>query len=164
MSTTSVYELFNTKVNCVAELRNGHGSGPAIWGYIANKLYRKDFYQMNDKEFWLSYKDDRLDCDEKAVLLSTYDNAFVEVDNLAEFAGSCRKVHKLIVATTTWDWSHFEDIGNAAEIMHKKHDRRCKGLAIGCTSVCDIWEQESPKNIKSWGVYEYIKSMKSEAA
>lgn len=164
MSYTSVYELFKTKANCIAELRNGHGSGPAIWDYISNKLYNKKFDMFNDKEFWPSYKDDQLDNDEKAVLLSTYDDAFVEVNNLAKFAIACRKVHALIINTTDWEWSHFEAIGNAADELHKKHDYRCKGLAIGCTSVCDIWEQESPENIESWGVYEKIESMKSEAA
>jgi len=162
MSSTSVYELFKTKVNRIDELRNGHGSGPAIWDYISHKLYGKRFDMFNDKDFWPSYKDNRLDDDEKAVLLSTYDRSFIEVDHLAEFANACKKVHDRIINTTNWEWSHFYAIGEAADKLNKKHDYRCKGLAIGCTSVDDIWEQEDTKSIDSWGVYEQIESMKKK--
>ena len=66
MSCTSVYELYKTKVNCITELRNGHGSGPAIWDYISIKLYGKKFNMFNDEGFWPSYKDARLDDAEKS--------------------------------------------------------------------------------------------------
>lgn len=160
MSCTSLYELFNTKVNCIAELRNGHGSGPAIWDYISLKVLGKRFDPFDDEEFWPSYKSDKLDDDEKVVLLSTYDNAFVEIANMIEFSKSCRKLHRAIIETTGWDWSHFEAIAEAAEKLAKKHDPRCKGMAIGCTSVCDVWEQEDVKNIDSWGVYGQLEAMK----
>lgn len=68
-------------------------------------------------------------------------------------------VHKLIIDTTNWDWSHFEAIGQAAEKLYKNHDHRCKGMAIGCTSVCDIWLQEDVKNMDAWGVYAHVKSI-----
>lgn len=164
MSCTSIYELFKTKANCIIELRNGHGSGPAIWDYISLKVLGKKFDMLNDKEFWPSYKSDKLDDDEKAVLLATYDKAFIEVDKLMEFSSACQKVHKLILDTTKWEWSHFEAISKAAEKLHKDHDPRCKGMAIGCTSVCDIWKQEDVKNIDSWGVYEQLAAMKKQAA
>ena len=159
MSTTAVYALFKTKVICIGEFHNGHGSGPAIWNYISEKLYGEKFNMFDDNKFWPSYKSAKLSRDEKAVLLSTYDNAFIEVEHLSEFANACRKVHVLIISATDWEWSHFDAIGNAAEELHKKHEYRCKGLAIGCTSVCDIWEQENPEDINSWGVYREIKSM-----
>lgn len=160
MSTTNVYALFETKVNCIAELSNGYGSGMAIWNYISLKLYNEKFNTFSHDSFWSSYKSPRLDNDEKAVLLSTYDYAFIEIDHLAEFANACIKIHELIISTTEWEWSHFEAIGNLAHELDKKHDHRCKGLAIGCTSVCDPWEQDDIKNIKSWGVYEEIKDLK----
>lgn len=164
MSCTSLYELFGTKVNCIAELHNGHGSGPAIWDYISNKLRGKDFSIFDDdKNFWPLYKDARLDDDERAVLLSTYDRAFIEVDRLNDFAEACQKIHPLIIETTRLEWSHFEAIGKAAEELYRNHDYRCKGLAIGCTSVCDIWEQESTKDIDSWGVYAQIDAIKADS-
>lgn len=164
MSCTSLYELFKTKANCITQLRNGHGSGRAIWNYASLKVLGKKFDSFNDEDFWPSYKSDKLDHDEKAVLLSTYDNAFIETDHLPDFAAACRKVHRLIIETTEWDWSHFEAIANAAEELAKNHDPRCRGMAIGCTSVCDVWEQEDVKNIDSWGVYEQLEAMKQQAA
>ena len=161
MSCTSLYELFKTKANCIAELQNGSGSGPAIWDYTSIKVLGKKFDMFNDKEFWPSYKSDKLDDEEKAVLLATYDNAFIEVDHLMAFSEACKKVHALIIDTTDWGWSHFEAIGEAAAELYKDHDHRCKGMAIGCTSVCDLWEQEAIKNIDSWGVYEQLATMES---
>lgn len=165
MSHTSTYELYRTKVNCISEHRNGHGSGPAIWDYISQKLRGERFdFMYNSNEFWPLYKDQRLDDDERAVLLSTYDNAFVEVGHLEEFASACRKLHKLILETTQWQWSHFEAIAEDAEELHKRHDPRCRGLAIGCTSVCDLWEQDEVKNIDAWGVYGHITELRQSAA
>lgn len=162
MSYTSVYALYETKVNCVAELHNGHGSGPAVWDYVSNKLYNKNFNSCDDKNFWPSWKDSRLDDGEKAALLSTYDRAFVEIDHLMVFAEACRAVHALIINTS--DWSHFEQIGNAAETLHNDHDHRCRGLAIGCTSVCDEWEGGNIADIDTWGVYKEIADLNAEAA
>lgn len=162
MSYTSVYELFKTKANCIAELRNGHGSGPAVWDYISFRVLGKKFDMFNDKEFWPCYKSDKLSWDEKAVLLATYDKAFVEIENLQEFANACRKVHGKIIETTHWEWSHFESIADAAENLHKNHDYRSKGMAIGCTSVNDEWSYGNVKDIESWGVYSQIESMKKE--
>ena len=164
MSSTSLYELFSTKVNCVATLRNGHGSGPAIWNYISLKVRGIEFSCFNDKGFWPCYKSDKLDDDEKVVLLATYDNSFVEIANMIEFSESCRKLHRAIIKTTTWEWSHFDAIADSAEKLATKHDPRCRGMAIGCTSVCDVWEQESVKNIDAWGVYGELEAMKTQVA
>lgn len=164
MSYTSVYELYKTKVNCITELKNGHGSGPAIWDYVSQKLHGERFNMFDNKKFWSSYKDSRLSEDEKAVLLSTYDNAFVEVERLDKFAEACKQVHALIIQSTEWEWSHFEAIGLAAQALYEKHDHRCLGVAIGCTSVCDIWEQKSPESIDYWGVYQQIDEMQRQTA
>ncbi len=160
MSCTSVYSLFKTKVNCEVQLRNGHGSGPAVWDYISNKLYNKNFDTFNADGFWGSYKDPRLDDDEVAVLLSTYDNSFVELDYLVEFSIACVKLHPMIINGTRWTWNHFQEIGVEAAKLFNNHDYRCKGMAIGCTSVNDVWEQQNPKDIESWGVYGEIESLK----
>jgi len=163
MSYTSVYKLYKTKVSCIEELRNGHGSGPAIWDYISLKLYGKKMSIFEqDKNFWSSYKDQRLSEDEKAVLLSTYDYAYVGVDDLERFSAACKTVHKLILDKTDWDWSHFEKIGEISKCLSKKHDHRCRGLCIGCTSVSDPWEFEDVKNLKSWNIYRELN--KTEAA
>ena len=162
MSCTSLYELYKTKVNLISQLRNGHGSGPAIWSYISIKVFGKEFYGLDADNFWPAYKSDKLDDDEKIVLLSTYDRAFIEVDKLPEFALSCRKLHEVIIEDTEWTWNHFDDIADTAEEIAEYHDHRCKGMAIGCTSVCDIWEQKRARSIASWGVYEKLEDMKEQ--
>lgn len=140
MSYTSIYELFSAKVNCISELQNSYGSAYAMWNYISSKYMSESFTDVQKQKFWPIYKDKRLSHYDKAVLLSTYDDAFVEIDNLMYFSDACRSVHKEIAKNS--GWSHFEAIGEIAENLYLKHDHRCKVIAIGCTSVCDIWEQE----------------------
>lgn len=164
MSYTSVYKLYKTKVDCIEELKNSHGSAPAIWEYISQKLHGKRFNMFDSDKFWVSYKDVRLDEDEKAVLLSTYDNAFVEIERLSDFAVACKKLHDLIISITEWEWSHFQSIGEIAEKLYKKHDYRCIGLAIGCTSVSDPWEFADVATVDSWGVYQQIKEAQKQTA
>jgi hypothetical protein len=160
MSTTSVYALFNTKVTLLSELRNGHGSGPPVWDYISLKLTGEKF-QMFDrvkaKAFWELWKDKRLNWEEKAVLLSTFDSAYIETEHLGNFADACRSVHKRIIEDTPWDWSHWELIAHEASALHLIHDRRCLGLCVGCTSVSDPWEEFS--NCEPWGVCGKIDSL-----
>lgn len=157
MSCTSLYALYKTKVNCIKELRNGHGSGTAIWDYISLKLYGHKFniFATDNRIFWLSYKHSRLDNDEKVVFLSTYDDAFIEIKNLAQFSDACHKVSALIIQTTNWEWNHFEEIGNVAAELYKNHDSRCQGMAISCTSTCNLWEQNI-NDIDAWGVYKEV--------
>ncbi|MCP5244820.1 MAG: hypothetical protein H6937_02170 [Burkholderiales bacterium] len=160
MSYTSVYELYSTKVKRISELQNAHGSGPAIWNYISNKLTGKDFDFFNADEFWSLWKDIRLDDNERAVLLSTYDRSYIEIDKLSVFSDACNEVSDLIITHTNWTWNHFADIGIVSRKLSDKHDYRCKGLCIGCTSVSDEWEFNDIESMSVWAVYEQIQSLK----
>jgi len=158
MSSTSLYEVYRTTVTCLEELRNSWGSAPPVWDYISLKCRGKNFMMYpEDKEFWPLWKSDKLTKNERAVLLSTYDNNFVETGRLMEFSVACKEVHDLILKNTDMEWSHWEAIGMEAEKLSKKHDKRCLGLGIGCTSVCDLWEQWDYKKDNIDGVYSYVK-------
>lgn len=156
MSCTTVYAIFKTKVNVVSELKNSHGSGPAIWNYISIKLTGEKFNFFNSSNFWPLWKHKHLSKNERAVLLSTYDRSFISIDNLMIFSNACKQVSELIINNTDWDWNHFQSIGDIAEELSNNHDYRCKGICIGCTSVSDLWECEDIKNIETWEVYEEI--------
>jgi len=162
MSSTSVYAIYKTKASHIDEYHNGHGSGPAIWDYISMKLTGQEFQMFGDDldSFWKSWKDKRLSRNEKAVLLSTYDNAVIEIKYMEEFSKACIEVHNLINNGSKWTWNHFSDIGKTANKLAFKHDHRCIGFGIGCTSICDPWEFWDPKQGKPWGVYETIESIK----
>ena len=156
MSYTSVYSVYKTKATCLAELRNSHGSAPAIWDYISIKCTGEKFPMFNPDGFWKLWKDPCLSENERAVLLSTYDMAFVEVEHLERFAVACKEMHEKIISDTKWTWNHFADIGKQAKDLAKKHDYRSLGLGVGCTSVCDPWEQWNFEADKAWGVYSEI--------
>lgn len=164
MSCTTVYEIYKTKASAIKELRNSHGSGPAIWNYISLKCTGKKFQwypEEETKKFWPLWKSPLLNDSERAVLLCTYDMGYVEINKLYEFSAACFELHKKIIGKTDWTWSHFEAIGNEAVGLYAKHDHRCLGLGVGCTSVSDPWEFWKPKDDKAWRVYETIDALHS---
>ena len=163
MSHSTVYALYKTKAVALKELRNGHGSGPAVWWYVAKKLHGKDFNTMNPEDFWGGYKSSELDEAEKSVLLFTYDRMFVEVGELKRFSEACEAVHGRILEETDWTWSHFETIGREAKKLHKEHDYRCFGMTLDCTSVADYWKWAGKDDIaEACGVYEVINSLNQD--
>jgi hypothetical protein len=168
MSYTSLYEIYKTKAVSFKELGNEHGSGPAIWDYIALKCTGGKFpmFGADTKGFWAPWKDERLSENEKAVLLSTYDQAVIEIDKLDIFSKACEEVHHKILSDSNWEWSHFESIGEQALSLYEKHDYRCLGLAIGCTSVCDPWEFWKPGEgeREPWYIYSEIEALKTAVA
>lgn len=162
MSCTSVYAVYKTKAVCIGEFRNGHGSGPAIWDYISQKCLGEPFSMLNADSFWGLYKDKNLTDKDRAVLLCTYDMAYIERDKLLEFADACEQVHADIISNTGWVWNHFKDIGIAAKALADKHDHRCLGFGVGCTSVSDPWEGHNFMQGEAWPVYAEINSIASE--
>lgn len=161
MSHTSLYEVYKTKMVKFKELNNGHGSGPPIWDYISLKYANRKFSLAYEDHgwFWPLWKDPRLDRNEKAVLLSTYDQAVIGIDYLFEFSKACKEVHQKIIDGTKWTWNHFSDIGKGSLDLSIKHDFRCRGMAIGCTSVWDEWESWKPRDKEPWCVYSSIESL-----
>jgi len=152
MSTTSIYSVFKTKANCIGELRNGHGSAIALWEYISQKYRGKRFDLFDhDDNFFDIWKTEGFSDKDKIVLFSTYDDAYVEIERLEEYAEACREIHDSIIRDTEWTWNHFRDIADIAEKLFISHDYRSLGLGIGCTSVCDPWMDFDEKKI--WGVY-----------
>lgn len=162
MSRTTTFALYKTKVTAIAEHRNGHGSGPAIWDYASLKALGKKMDLFNSDGFWSCWKSPLLDDDEKAVLLFTYDDAFVEFEHLEKFASACRKVHDRIIERSDWTWNHFAAIADDADKIRGKKDRRCRGMVVQCTSVADNWEGDI-KKLSPWGVYEAIAAAKEES-
>lgn len=158
MSYTTLYAVFKTKASEIVDLRNSWGSGPAIWDYVALKCTGKKLSLISTdlKWFWKLWESEKIDDDVRACLLSTYDYAVVEVDRLLDFEKSCQLVYQKIIAETAWTWNHFWSIGIAAGKLAKKHDHRCIGMGIGCTSVSDPWKSFDPEKNKIWGIYKSI--------
>ena len=76
MSYTSVYAIYKTKVTPIAELKNGTLTGLAIWDYISQRCWGRDFNLFADgldgSDFWALWKSSLLSRNEQAVILSTY--------------------------------------------------------------------------------------------
>jgi len=155
MSYSYTVEVYNTKVNVIKEHRNSHGSGPAVWGYIHEKVFNKPFPSLEDPDWKGMSGSDKIDHHDLVCLGSTYDRGFIGIENLNSFAESARIVHNRIIENTSWTWNHFKGFAEDAEALAKSHDYRCLGMAINCTSVCDTWFSRDTLRRK-WEIYHEI--------
>lgn len=140
MSYTRVYAIYKTKVSEISCLKNSWGSAPMLWEYISQKYLGKAFNMADHNDgFWAVRKDPRMCRHDRMVFLSTFDCGLVDFELLGEYEQACREMSGKIAQGTKSEWNHFVAIAEAAKDMRKKHDSRCLGLGLGCTSICDPW-------------------------
>lgn len=153
MSYTSVYAVYKTKAITLKELGNSHLSAALLWEYLSQKYRGKEFCMWSEsdaKDFWPIWKKPEVSYFERIVLASTYDMAIVDIELLEAYARACEKIYSII-----GKGNHFQAIAAEARNLLKKHDYRCLGLGIGCTSVCDPWERDN-SNGEQWSIKEAL--------
>ena len=161
MSYSTLYEVYNTKVNCINEYKNGHGSAPPVWSLISIKHLGREFKMWDDKEakeLWATWKRVDIPRHRRFGLLLTFDTGIIEPDNLNEASELAKKLHFDILENSEWDWSHWEAISGDLEKVAQKHDYRMIGVSLGCTSVSDPWEWY-PNGKELFGI---IKSLEAQ--
>lgn len=149
MSYSALYYVYKTTVTEIAEFRNGHGSGPPVWQWVARKHcgMPADAYIFGGNWMSLIFKNEtltRLPNHWKSVLLFTADFAMINEANRERFAGDCDKVFHELNKWGEWGPSrvnHWADI--AATLRSHKIGKRALGVGLSCTSVSDIWGEYS---------------------
>lgn len=161
MSESTLYEVFLTKVSMIEEFKNGYGTGPAIWDYLAKTyLGRPDGlgYGGDDKPLWALARDPRVPLEQRIVHTMTFDHAIITPDTIREAALACIMVAPLICENRV---NHWAEIGTVLG-DYKIRDKRLQGIALNCTSVSDQWQGVVPKTLKGKiiGVVEYAKQVR----
>lgn len=172
MSVTNVYAVWpGERHEEIAELRNGHGSAPVVWGkmfarYVGaspGSRYPDSEYMFRTEELCPLWK--RMDIPKsfRAVLAITYDNAYVTRENYARAAADIRA----FLAGFDFNPEHVNHWPRIAEIFESNPD--FPAIGFRWTSVCEDpfngdWNEEiedydPPDWSKKWSVYEALDSL-----
>ena len=156
MSTSDIYILNGKSTTHLAEFRNGWGSGPRCWDYLAEKyLGREGSAGFADMQpVWDLARGDRLTHHERVALMMTFDWAYVPLNNLSDAADACEKFGA--ECEDGRSANHWPEFGAAIrEASAMKHNRHARGICLACTSVSDIWcDISAEQAAKAWSIYQ----------
>lgn len=151
MSYSTVLAIYpNEKVEDVEELRNSHGSAPIVWDAMCQRYEgAAPFRCMWDgslDRLWPRWKDASLPEHHRAVLMMTYDHAWVAKANYARAAADIRAWLKdfNVDAKYVNHWPRLADIFES--------DPPHPGIAIYQTSVSENpWQGEYDEEKEDYG-------------
>lgn len=93
MSYTTVLHIFpGDKVECGEELKNAWGSATYVWAYMGNKYipHFSMFQQRAMIDLWKLYENRTIPLHQRAVLMMTFDRAYVSREHYARAAKDIR--------------------------------------------------------------------------
>ncbi len=156
MSTSDLYILNAKSTTHLAEFRNGWGSGPRCWDYLAAKyLGRVGSSMMLDMQpVWDLARDERLAHHERVALMMTFDRAYTPIKHLSDAADACEKFGtECEDGKSVNHWPAFGAAFRSASAM--KFSRHTRGVCLNCTSVSDVWGRPSTDWLENaWPIYE----------
>jgi hypothetical protein len=138
------------------EFRNGWGSAPVVWDYLSEKyIPEKPVYSLDKAHMdkvWKLASDDRLEGDEKLVLLMTFDFSYVPRDKLTEAADACKQF--AVRTSHVPGVNHWAAIGESLrKLADTKISRHARGACLSCTSVNDEWSNNKEWPLKAWSIF-----------
>lgn len=168
MSYTTMYLVYKTKVSEVAEFNNSWGSLPALWKLIEIETGVKSplcaFDNQDGSKFYNLYKRKDLKFSHRLCFLMTMDGAMIETDKLREASECYKEVHRDIITSGGYTWSHYEAMGeNLLQLSNIKIDSRCIGVAVNNTSVSDCWiDMTKERKEKRFYVFNELHNLDNE--
>jgi hypothetical protein len=159
MSTTDLYVLNKASVRHLAEFRNGWGSAPIVWDFLAEKYLGgrvNPFSGDGYRPVWDLASDDRLTAAEKVVLMMTFDRMFVPIDHLDAAADACGEFYTQSAAWSNNMVNHWGAIGEALRSAKSlRRSRHARGVCMSCTSVSDPWiDAQADTFGKAWSIFK----------
>lgn len=132
--TTIVYIYPNEKIECGEELRNSWGSAPVVWDSLSQKYLGKDphRYMSEDmKSLWNLWKNTNIPVSHRAVLMMTFDKAYVGQENYKRAIADIKQFLK--------DFPQPSDcVNHWPTIAHwMKMHPEIPGMGLWCTSVSE---------------------------
>lgn len=160
MSYTTVKAIWpGEKHEDLEELRNSHGSAPVIWGELcARYLGNKREWLFKPDNLWPLYKRQDVPKCMRAVLMMTFDRAYVERKDYAQAAADIDEFLRVAPQPST-RVNHWPRL---AELFKSNPDIPAIGLR--CTSVSEDpfqgeWNEDAedydpPDWSRCWSVYD----------
>jgi hypothetical protein len=94
MSYTTILHVFpGEKIECGEELKNAWGSAPYVWDWLIKKYIDAEsnmMYEKSAKQLWPLWKNESIPLHQRAVLLMTFDRAYVSKENYQRAADDIR--------------------------------------------------------------------------
>lgn len=135
MSYTTVVALWpGERIATLKELSNGHGSAPVIWDALCQRyLGLRPFGWISSDltKLWALWRDERVPLHQRAVLMLTFDRAYVTSDNYARMALDIRDCLRDLQPPSEYV-NHWPTI--AALLADKP---ACPAIGLHCTSVSE---------------------------
>ena len=140
MSYTSLYKVFKTKRVEIAEFRNGHGSGPPVWDYLTKTYLGESYWFSAGDKLWALARDKRVPLDIRMAHAFTFDYAIVLPEHFTRMSEACATMNRTLEAWPGWKdcvnhWGAFSELFKTLKV-----GKRCQGVGMRCTSVCDVWD------------------------
>lgn len=143
MSSSRLYKVYKTKAVRVDSFQNGHGTASVLWRYMCKNYLNKEEHSwlMGDSEdLWELYNNLSVPVHMRFALMVTFDNGIVELRDAQKAADYSLATFETIYQKDVVNhWLALS--GSYARYVGAK-DRRCVGLALGCTSVHDPWSDD----------------------
>jgi len=159
MSTSDLYILNRKSTRHLAEFRNGWGSAPRCWDYLAGKYLGEAGGSVMgggdlSRRVWALARDQSVSAEERLALMMTFDGAYVPIEHLETAGVACKKFGEMCEnGKTVNHWPAFgETLRKTAKAKHSKH---AIGVALSCTSVSDPWSGAGPDQLgKAWSIFK----------
>jgi hypothetical protein len=142
MSRSTLYQVFRTTTREVAEYKNSWGSAPALWNLLGKEYLGQEraIIMQDARPLWRLASDPRVPTAIRMVHAFTFDLALCPIGRVAELAAACDKAYSYVKKRNPETVNHWQAIAGDLRVLAKKHDYRCIGAGLGCTSVNDPWE------------------------
>jgi len=162
MSCSTLYKVYKTKVSAYRQFRNGHGTAAVLWTYLCDKYLNgaQWYLERDSNRLWALYNNMVVPEHMRFGLMATFDNAIIEVSDLAKASDLAAMVYETIYDETKVN--HWKELSHTYMDLCKTKDKRIVGIGLGCTSVSDPWENFETR--KPWSVMRELESQTLTAA
>lgn len=156
MSTSALCQVFRTKATTVREYRNGWGTGPLVWKYIAEVVMGKpgadwSGYGSDHESFWAFARSAAVPRPIAACHTLCCDYALVLRKDCKAMSDLVSEGGRILREWAPQNVNHFEAI--AGDLLNVTLDRRARGFGLCCTSVADVWRAWRPGHGEPFDAY-----------
>ncbi len=150
MSRATVYGLYPEKKEIVEikELRNSHGSASVIWDIFLKEYYLIESYSAGQpymELLWPRYKDLGIPQYQRAVLMMTYDQAYIKNDYYKRAAEDIRQFLEKF-PPIEGNVNHWAEIASILE-----EEKEAPAIGFQMTSVAENllaeWDEEKEESV-----------------
>nr|WP_250807410.1 hypothetical protein [Neorhizobium tomejilense] len=154
MSATIINVLNGKSATPFDEFENSWGTGPAAWDYLIEKYFGNDLITSKERGRRIDalVRDDRLEGDERMVLLFLHDDAYIPLERLQVAAEACETFGTRITDKDLVN--HWQDIGRSLRRMAgAKLSRHARGACLTVTDQRDDWSEAGAAE-RAWSIFK----------